>query len=204
MTHELPSYIANDAAPLFPDYEKMTSEEWWNYEPAPERLAFYQLHTEEGLKAFLYDVYWIGYPGLLIAVNHVWSLLIAPRAYHCTLMGQMSGAGGSGKQALTKTLKQFIAEALETWDFEIPSLDQSGSLEAQYNQVSFSWAQQEEQVQLIVAKYAAILNGNEPKRVHPNGIVIQGSWNLALSAVAGNNRNRHPIHHSEEESRPQV
>ena len=71
------------------------------------------LHTEEGLKAFLYDVYWIGYPGLLIAVNHVWNLLIAPRAYHCTLMGQMSGAGGSGKQALTNTLKQFIGEALE-------------------------------------------------------------------------------------------
>ena len=179
MSHDLPSYIANDAAPLFPDIDKMTSEEWWDYEPPPERLAFYALHTEEGLKAFLYDVYWIGYPGLLIAVNHVWNLLIAPRAYRCTLMGQMSGAGGSGKQALAKTLKQFIGEALETWDFEIPPLVEcGGSLEAQYHKLSFSWAQQEEQVQQIVAKYAAILNGNAPERVHPTGIVIRGPWKV--------------------------
>jgi hypothetical protein len=199
MIQDFPSYIANDAAPLFPEFmEGVGSDQ----DPPPERLAFYALHTEEGLKAFLYDVYWIGYPGLFIAVNHVWSLLIAPRAYHCTLMGQMSGAGGSGKQALTKTLKQFIGEALETWDFEIPTLDQSGSLEAQYNQVSFSWAQQEEQVQLIVAKYAAILNGNEPERVHPNGIVIRGPWNLALSAVAGCSRNRHLTNRFEEDNRP--
>ena len=59
MTETLPSYIANDAAPLFPEYvEGWTGEE----DLPPERLAFYQLHTEEALKAFLYDVYWIGYP----------------------------------------------------------------------------------------------------------------------------------------------
>ena len=176
MIQDLPSYIANDAAPLFPEYvEGWTGED----DLPPERLAFYSLHTEEGLKAFLYDVYWIGYPGLFIAVNHVWSLLIAPRAYHCTLMGQMSGAGGSGKQALTKTLKQFIGEALETWDFEIPPLDQNGSLEAQYNQVSFSWAQQEEQVQLIVAKYAAILNGVSPEQAAGPAELLRGPWKLS-------------------------
>ena len=112
MKQDLPSYIANDAAPLFPDLSAMSDEEFNNYKSPPERLAFYRLHTEEGLKAFLYDVYWIGYPGLFIAVNHVWNLLIPPRAYHCTLMGQMSGAGGSGKRALVNTLKQFIGEAL--------------------------------------------------------------------------------------------
>ena len=204
MSHDLPTYIANDAAPLFPDVSAMSIEEFNNYEPAPERLAFYALHTEEGLKAFLYDVYWIGYPGLFIAVNHVWNLLIAPRAYRCTLMGQMSGAGGSGKQALTKTLKQFIGEALETWDFEIPPLEEcGGSLEAQYHKLSFSWAQQEEQVQQIVAKYAAILNGNMPERVQPNGVVIRGPWNLPASAVAGCNRNRRrPTDRQEEASHP--
>ena len=95
MKQDLPSYIANDAAPLFPDVSAMSDEEFNNYESPPERLAFYRLHTEEGLRAFVYDVYWIGYPGLFIAANHVWKLLIDPRAYHCTLMGQMSGAGGS-------------------------------------------------------------------------------------------------------------
>ena len=78
MKQDLPSYIANDAAPLFPDLSAMSDEEFSNYESPPERLAFYRLHTEEGLKAFLYDVYWIGYPGLFIAANHVWDLLIAP------------------------------------------------------------------------------------------------------------------------------
>ena len=175
MTYELPSYIANDAAPLFPEFvEGWTGEE----DLPPERLAFYALHTEEGLKAILYDVYWIGYPGLFIAVNHVWNLLIAPRAYRCTVMGQMSGAGGSGKQALTRTLKQFIGEALQTWEFEIPPLEECGSLEAQYRQVSFSWAQQEEQVQQIVARYATILNGNAPERTHPDGIVVRGPWRV--------------------------
>lgn len=202
MTRDLPSYIANDAAPLFPEFMEGAGSD---QDPPPERLAFYQLHTEEGLKAFLYDVYWIGYPGLFIAVNHVWKLLIAPRAYHCTLMGQMSGAGGTGKQALVKTLRQFIAEALVTGDFPIPPLEEcGGSLENQFNELSFSWAQQEQQVQQIVAKYAAILNGNEPERVQPNGIVIRGPWKLAISTVADCNRNRHLTHHSEEESRPQV
>ena len=204
MRHDLPTYIANDAAPLFPEYE----EGWTGEEDLPpERLAFYALHTEEGLKAFLYDVYWIGYPGLLIAVNHVWSLLIAPRAYHCTLMGQMSGAAGSGKQALTKTLKQFIGEALETWDFPMPPLEEfGGSLEAHYHAVSFSWAQQEEQVQQIVAKYAAILNGNTPERVQPNGIVIRGPWNLLpASTEAGCNRNRRlPTDRQQEVNHPQA
>jgi hypothetical protein len=178
MRQDLPGYIANDAAPLFPDTRAMTIDELNDYEPAPERLAFYALHTEEGLKAFVYDVYWIGYPGLFIAANHVWNLLIAPRGYRCTLMGQMSGAGGSGKQALVKTLKQFIDEALETWDFPIPSLAESGSLEAQFNQVSFSWERQEEQVQVLVDKYAAVLNGDAPPRVTPDGIVIRGPWKI--------------------------
>ena len=166
MSHDLPTYIANDAAPLFPDVSAMSIEEFNNYEPAPERLAFYALHTEEGLKAFLYDVYWIGYPGLLIAVNHVWNLLIAPRAYRCTLMRQMSGAGGSGKQALTRTLKQFIGEALGPCLLEIPPPEEcGGSLEAQYRQIMASWGEDEERAQMAVDKYAAILNGNAPEWV---------------------------------------
>ena len=177
MTHHLPSYIANDAAPLFPEFE----DGWKGTDdPPPERLAFYTLHTDEGLRAFLYDVYWIGYPGLFIAANHIWSLLIAPRVYRCTLQGQMSGAGGSGKQALVKTLNKFITEALATWDFDIPSLDRCGTLEAQFSQVSFSWAQQEAQVQELVTKYSAILNGEMPgQRPSPVGDVVRGPWKTA-------------------------
>ena len=162
MKQDLPSYIANDAAPLFPDLSAMSDEEFCNYESPPERLAFYRLHTEEGLKGFLYDVYWIGYPGLLIAANHVWDLLIAPRAYHCTLMGQLSGAGGSGKQALVKTLKQFIGRALATFEYDYPPASEFENLEAWHHQCMAMNMAQDEQVQLLVAEYAAILSGIAP------------------------------------------
>ena len=162
MKQDLPSYIANDAAPLFPDLSAMSHEEFINHEPPPERLAFYRLHTEEGLKAFLYDVYWIGYPGLLIAANHVWKLLNPPRAYHCTLMGQLSGAGGSGKQALVKTLKQFITEALATGDYRYPPASDFETLEAWHNRCMAMNRAQDEQVHLLVDKYAAILSGIAP------------------------------------------
>jgi hypothetical protein len=92
-------------------------------------------------------------------------------------MGQMSGAGGSGKQALVKTLNKFIDEALATWDFDIPSLDRCGTLKEQFGEVSFSWAQQEEQVQELVTTYAAILNGEMPGGQRASvGEVVRGPW----------------------------
>ena len=175
MKQDLPSYIANDAAPLFPDVSAMSDEEFNNYESPPERLAFYRLHTEEGLKAFLYDVYWIGYPGLLIAANHVWKLLIAPRAYHCTLMGQMSGAGGAGKKALVNTLKQFIGEALAI-DHPKPKLAESESLEAWHNGWMDAMKAEERELQLLIDKYVAILNGEPVEQVLPDGSVLRGPW----------------------------
>jgi len=174
MKQDLPSYIANDAAPLFPDLSAMSHEEFCNYESPPERLAFYRLHTEEGLKAFLYDVYWIGYPGLFIAVNHVWNLLIAPRAYHCTLMGQMSGAGGSGKRALVNTLKQFIDEALATFEYDYPPASDFENLEAWHNRCMTMNMAQDEQVQLLIDKYVAILNGEPAKQGEPSSSVLRG------------------------------
>ena len=173
MKQDLPSYIANDAAPLFPEF--MKGDEWMDQDPPPERLAFYRLHTEEGLKAFLYDVYWIGYPGLLIAANHVWKLLIAPRAYHCTLMGQMSGAGGAGKQALVNTLKQFIGECLAV-DHPKPKLAESESLEAWHNGWMEAMKAEERELQLLIDKYVAILNGEPAKPGEASSSVLRGPW----------------------------
>ena len=153
---------ANDPSPLFPDLDAMSIEEFAAYEPAPERLAFYALHTAEGRKAFLYDLYWIGYPALFIASNHVWKLLIAPRAYRCTLMGQHSGAGGAGKAALVNTLKQFIAEALETFEYEYPPVAEFENLDAWHHHCTELNVGQEAQVLRIVDKYEAILNGKAP------------------------------------------
>ena len=178
MTEMLPSYIANDAAPLFADCSRMTTDELVEYEPPPERLAFYALHTEEGLKAFLYDVYWIGYPGLFVAANHVWSLLIAPRAYRCTLMGQLSGAGGAGKQALVNTLNQFITEALGPFT-SYPEVSDFESLDAWNAHCQAMNADDNEHVLRTVDKYAVILDGSAPKgQQTADGVVVRGPWNL--------------------------
>ena len=168
---------ANDAAPLFPDLSKMTDEEFCNYEPAPERLAFYRLDTDDALKAFLHDVYWIGYPGLFIAVNHVWNMLREPRAYRCTLMGQHSGAGGAGKTALVNTLRQFIGEALATLK-PIPKLAGFDSLEDWNAQIAADRVCEDEALNEVIARFAAILNGKP-------GIPLGGTSKLAVSPWIG-------------------
>ena len=162
MNQDLPSYIANDAAPLFPDVSAMSDKEFMNYESPPERLAFYRLHTEEGLKAFLHDVYWIGYPGLFIATKHVWNLLIEPRAYRCTLMGQLSGAGGTGKRALVNTLKRFITECLAI-DHPKPKLGDMANLEAWHNGWMEALQAEERELQVLIDRYSAILSGVNPE-----------------------------------------
>lgn len=174
---------ANDAAPFFPDLSAMSMEEFADYEPSPERLGFYALHTDEGLKAFLYDLYWIGYSGLFIGANHAWKLLIAPRAYRCTLMGQQSGAGGAGKQALVNTLRKFIDEALETFE-DYPPLRSIEDMEAWHNQCMAMNVAQDEEVQRIVAKYAAILNGKAAPQLHSCGM-LRGPWKANNQASAG-------------------
>ena len=153
----------------------MSDEEFSNYEAPPERLAFYRLHTEEGLRAFVFDVYWIGYPGLFIAANHVWKLLVPPRAYRCTLMGQMSGAGGAGKGALVNTLRKFIGEGLAI-DHPKPKLAESESMEAWHNGWMEAMKAEERELQLVIDRYVAILNGEPVEQVHPNGEVVRGPW----------------------------
>ena len=157
---------ANDTAPLFPDLSKMTDEEFWAYEPAPERLAFYRLDTDEALRAFLHDVYWIGYPGLFIAVNHVWNMLEEPRAYRCTLMGQHSGAGGAGKAALVQTLRQFNDEALATF-LPLPKLAGFDSLEAWNESIVADRKHEERALQQVIARYASVLEGQVPCSLSP-------------------------------------
>jgi hypothetical protein len=152
---------ANDAAPLFPDVSKMTDEEFGNYEPAPERLAFYRLDTDEALRAFLHDVYWIGYPGLFVAVNHVWNMLEEPRAYRCTLMGQHSGAGGAGKTALVNTLRQFIGKALATLK-PIPKLAQFDSMEEWNEQIAADRITEVAALNEVIDRYALVLEGKSP------------------------------------------
>lgn len=152
---------ANDVAPLFPDLSTMSDEEFVNYEPAPERLGFYRLDSEDALKAFLHDVYWIGYPGLFIAVNHVWAMLAEPRAYRCTLMGQHSGAGGAGKTALVNTLRQFIGEALAT-QMPIPKLAGFASMEEWNAQIAADHEAEARALEDVIARYACVLEGKCP------------------------------------------
>jgi hypothetical protein len=161
--HPDPTHLiaANDAAPLFPDLSEMSNDEFLDYEPSPERLAFYRLDSEEALKAFLHDLYWIGYPGLFIGVNHVWKWLASPRAYRCTLMGQHSGAGGGGRTALVNTLRQFIHEALSTLK-PIPQLAGFAHSDAWNDQIAADRVTEDCALEEVITRYARILQGKSP------------------------------------------
>jgi len=149
---------ANDTAKV--EDKKLTVEE--NYALIEAQLKIplktIPLCTEEGRKAFLHQLYWVGYDALFEGVSHVWNSLIAPRAYRCTLMGVHSGAGGAGKAALYNTLKQFIAEALDTLQL-IPPIENYENLEAWHNASMATYVDEERDLQVVIAKYETILSG---------------------------------------------
>ena len=167
---------ANDTAKV--EDKKLTVEE--NYALIEAQLKIplkaFPLCTEEGRKAFLHQLYWVGYDALFEGVSHVWNSLIAPRAYRCTLMGVHSGAGGAGKAALYNTLKQFIAEALETLQL-IPPIENYENLEAWHNASMATYVDEERDLQLVIAKYEKILNGHGEAQ-DPGAEILSGPWKL--------------------------
>ena len=74
-------------------------------------------------------------------------------------MGQMSGAGGSGKRALVNTLKQFIGEGARHRSSQNRKLADS---RASRRGTTAGWRAmkaEERELQLLIDKYVAILNG---------------------------------------------
>ena len=166
-----------------PDFSIMTNVEksvWEPPDPDAYALLAYPLQTVEWRRAFLHDYYWVGETALFVAVAHVWSTLAPPRAGRCTMMGLMSGAGGTGKTALSLTLQKFLKEMLAV-DHPFPSRSAYPSLEAWNENSTAVFAADETDREILIARYEAILDGRSPQLEDPHlsgeaGLVIVGPW----------------------------
>lgn len=141
--------------------------EWFWSDPPETPLNLFFLGCEEGRRNFLHELYARGYSALFEGVAHVWDSLEEPRAYRCTLMGAASGAGGSGKAALMKTLRQFIDEALAA-DIPLPSRADYGSMDDWHQAASASFVGSDADINLLVERYSAVLNGQRPVAGQPS------------------------------------
>jgi len=122
-------------------------------------LYKFSLLEEENRQAFLFAYYWIGETALFAAVSHVWDRLAEPRGLRCTQMGQLSGVGGEGKQALLLTLQQFLAEALAV-NTPLPSRTDYSSLAEWHVAAMGTFAADKTEIDRLCQVYSSILNGS--------------------------------------------
>jgi len=127
----------------------------------PSLFAF-SLSDRQGREAFLVELNWLGEPSLFQAVAHVWDSLAEPRKDRCTLMGQLSSAGGAGKQALRRTLQQFLLDGMKLHE-SFPSRDDYLSIDEWHEAVIGSFAILDEGLFALAANYALILDGQQPQ-----------------------------------------
>ena len=82
-----------------------------NPDPDIPSLRTFDLSSEGGRMAFLWTL-WESYQesGLLMAVNHVWDSLAAPRTRRARVMAEALGLPGGGKHALLQVLSNFLHE----------------------------------------------------------------------------------------------
>lgn len=141
-------------------------------------LTSYDLSNEEHRRAFLFHYCWVGQPALFEAVSHVWASLAEPREARCTLMGVMSGTGGTGKKALVLTLQKLLDQALAI-DNPIPDASAYDSLDEWHEASMAAFAAEEQQLRELCARYSAILDGaaaaSEACEAQM-GSVIEGPW----------------------------
>lgn len=161
-----------------PDFSIMTIDEitaWEPAEPDPYALLAYPLQTAEWRRAFLHDYYWVGETALFVAVAHVWSRLAPPRAERCTIMGCMSGTGGTGKAGLVLTLKLFLEEMLGV-DHPFPDRGDYPSMAAWNEDAMAVFAADEADRAVLIERYEAILDGRISSAPVEPSTVIQGPW----------------------------
>ncbi|MCF2514856.1 hypothetical protein LVY65_07235 [Sphingomonas sp. G124] len=148
---------------------------WYAWEPEPIDLTVYALANDEHRREFLAQYCWQGESVLLVAVAHIWGSLAEPRQARCTRMGQACGAGGKGKMALVRMLRQLLAECLEYPP--MPRPDQFDSLEAWHQASMQAFAAEAQREQDLYARYAAILDGRpDPAEPAATATVITGPW----------------------------
>ena len=113
---------------------------------------------------FLYQYCYYGEPLLLSAVSHIWDSLAEPRELRCALIGQASGAGGTGKLALVQMLGQMLEQCSEIGAV-LPDKAGYDGPEAYHQAVMNHWTVSYEQERALCKAYGDILDGacNDPR-----------------------------------------
>ena len=132
--------------------------EWAAWEPDPLPMGQFTLSDPAQREDFLYQYCYYGEPLLLAAVAHIWDSLAEPRALRCTLIGQASGAGGTGKLALVNMLNQMLCQCSEIGAV-LPDKAEYDSPEAYHQAVTSHWTSSYEQERSLCRAYGAILDG---------------------------------------------
>ena len=144
-------------------------------------LNQYDLSAADGRLRFLWALHFdYQEQGLLMAVNHVWDSLGAPKAARCEAMAGRLGLRGRGKTALRHVLERFLQETLyELPVEEIPSMADFPDFE-RWNAVCHEIFQRADAAYCAIARrYEALLDGREPELPVPPaplGRLIKGPW----------------------------
>lgn len=132
--------------------------EWAAWEPESPLLTSVSLADPEQRADFLYQYCWYGEPLLMAVVSHIWDSLAEPRELRCTLIGQASGAGGTGKMALVNMLNQMLAECNQIGTV-MPDKARSRGPDDHHAAVMDHFSTMAEQERALCMAYGAILDG---------------------------------------------
>ena len=132
--------------------------EWAAWEPDPPLLTNYSLDDQEERADFLYQYCWYGEPLLMGAVAHIWDSLAEPRLLRCALIGQASGAGGTGKMALVNMLNKMLTEC-NLIGTEVPGRSSHPRTDAYHGAMMDHFSAMAAEERALCQAYGEILDG---------------------------------------------
>ena len=153
-------------------------------ETAP--LHHYDLGSGDGRLSFLGALYFdYQEQGLLMAVNHVWNSLGAPKATRCEAMAARLGLRGRGKTALRHVLERFLQETLYEMQIDdIPPIADFPDFDSWNAVCRGIFDRADADYSAIARRFEAILDGREPEVPTPPapiGRLIKGPWRRVRS-----------------------
>ena len=132
--------------------------------PETPSLRTFDLATQGGRMAFLWTL-WESYQeaGLLMAVNHLWDSLAAPRPLRARAMAASMALPGHGKQALWQVLSRFLHEANHDIAMDdLPPREAYPDFESWNLAAVAVFDRFHQQWSGIASRYEAVIDGREP------------------------------------------
>ncbi len=122
----------------------------------------FDLSHSGGRRDLLWALSESGAGALEAAAIAVWSQLASPRGRRCAAIAQLAGATGSGRVALCRVLGQFLSEMERIEPGDLPDIDCFESIADWHAACSLYFAEADDMLSAVVAKYDFILDGHAP------------------------------------------